>query len=336
MLSFAKKPNTYRMLLSRNAALCLALLIVVVGCDDDDDDGNGFGINDPGDIEQQCTGRLLNGTARQCDGWIDCPNGEDELGCDVNLPSEPSPTDDWTDCPSGQDELGCGADSPSDPDQTDQEICRYGTTQNQLPVVPFGCDALGPTAVAYATDLFRTWAQGPTYICPISIWNPVANYCGWSCTNNGCYCPVDDSIFFDWYLFNQLSQSGLGDAAPIAFLAHEWGHRLQTARGFANGSAQFSIQVELQADCISGAYFGLRWAAHEINEYEVQQGSQLFGLLGDPDGIPWFSSGAHGTPDMRISQFIHGASSMRAYASESCNTTAGHLNALWSICPLPY
>ena len=67
------------------------------------------------------------------------------------------------------------------------------------------------------------------------------------------YCPADFSIYVGqqslWAFYR------LGDAAPVAGIAHEWGHHVQHILNVPKPttSAQ-SILYESQADCISGAW----------------------------------------------------------------------------------
>lgn len=72
------------------------------------------------------------------------------------------------------------------------------------------------------------------------------------------YCPGDDRIYIGqkqlWALY-----SGIGDAAAVVGLAHEYGHHIQQAAGVPAGSgASASVVHENQADCIAGAFVG--WA----------------------------------------------------------------------------
>jgi predicted metalloprotease len=80
------------------------------------------------------------------------------------------------------------------------------------------------------------------------------------------YCPTDEQIYMDTSFFDilvdQFGASG-GSLAEMYVLAHEWGHHVQNLAGFltpdrqrdtgANGG---QVRIELQADCLAGAWMG--------------------------------------------------------------------------------
>lgn len=72
------------------------------------------------------------------------------------------------------------------------------------------------------------------------------------------YCPADDSVYIGqrqlWQFY-----SGIGDAAAVVGLAHEYGHHIQQVAGVPDDrSARNQVVHENQADCIAGAFIG--WA----------------------------------------------------------------------------
>ncbi|TCC00639.1 hypothetical protein E0H26_02915 [Micromonospora zingiberis] len=122
--------------------------------------------------------------------------------------------------------------------------------------------------------------------------------------NNAVYCTVSDYIAYDSnWSFRAFRQ--VGDAFVYYLIGHEYAHGIQTRLGI---QYNFTIQQELQADCMAGAYLGgsvqagwLTLADGDLDEFRE-------GLLavGDDPGQPWFAEGAHGTPEQRAEAFFRG------------------------------
>ncbi len=122
--------------------------------------------------------------------------------------------------------------------------------------------------------------------------------------NNAVYCSADDFIAYDvnWSVaaFRQV-----GDAFLYYLLGHEYAHGVQVRLGIRY---TFTIQQELQADCMAGAYIGgsiqtqqLALADGDLDEFR----EGLLAVGDDPDQ-PWFAEGAHGTAEQRTDSFFRG------------------------------
>ncbi|MFC0527816.1 neutral zinc metallopeptidase [Phytohabitans kaempferiae] len=122
--------------------------------------------------------------------------------------------------------------------------------------------------------------------------------------NNAAYCSAGDFIAYDveWAVgaFRQI-----GDAFIFYLLGHEYAHAVQVRLGI---QYRYTIQQELQADCMAGAYIGdsvkaggLTLARGDLDEFRR-------GLLavGDDPGQPWFAPNAHGTAQQRTNAFFEG------------------------------
>jgi predicted metalloprotease len=84
------------------------------------------------------------------------------------------------------------------------------------------------------------------------------------------YCPVDSLVYIDLEFLQQLEQQLVGNTADLAeqyIIAHEYGHHVQNVLGTnqqvqdaqqsnASNANEYSIALELQADCYAGVWVG--------------------------------------------------------------------------------
>jgi predicted metalloprotease len=70
------------------------------------------------------------------------------------------------------------------------------------------------------------------------------------------YCPVDHEVYIDLTFYDQLRRKfgAPGDFAQAYVIAHEVGHHVQNLSGKLGRGEVHQIQVELQADCLAGAW----------------------------------------------------------------------------------
>src|SRR4051794_29683739 len=133
-------------------------------------------------------------------------------------------------------------------------------------------------------------------------------------TNTGCgqassqtgpfYCPVDGKAYFDLDFLTQLQDEfgATGDLASQYIVAHEYGHHIQNLVGInaqmqqaqqndPSRANQYSVALELQADCFAGVWVGDAAAR---------------GLLDSPNEISEAIAAAQGVGDDRIQQATQG------------------------------
>ncbi|MEN3613579.1 neutral zinc metallopeptidase [Plantactinospora sp. ZYX-F-223] len=122
--------------------------------------------------------------------------------------------------------------------------------------------------------------------------------------NNAVYCSAGDFIAYDvnWAVaaFRQV-----GDAFLYYLLGHEYAHGVQVRLGIRY---DFTIQQELQADCMAGAYLGdsVRARALTIEDGDLDELGAGLRAVADEPGQPWFAEGAHGTAQQRTDAFFAG------------------------------
>lgn len=118
-------------------------------------------------------------------------------------------------------------------------------------------------------------------------------------TDNAFYCAEDESIAFDADFVNELGEQ-FGHFAGVAVVAHEWGHHIASLRGTGQ-PAPFSVQRELEADCLAGAFAGgYETETGDVKSYEAF--ARTFFRLGSDEyeTTSWFGAGEHGSPNQRL------------------------------------
>ncbi len=153
------------------------------------------------------------------------------------------------------------------------------------------------------------------------------------------YCPADREIYFELGFLDVLQQKfGAGGQYAQAYIAaHEFGHHLQTLlgiepqvrqiqQGHPDLANEFSVGMELQADCFAGAWAKLSDQAEsgiELTQDNIDEALNAAAAVGDdriqakvqgrvdPEGF------THGTADQRRQWFATG---YQNGSIDSCNT----------------
>jgi predicted metalloprotease len=135
---------------------------------------------------------------------------------------------------------------------------------------------------------------------------PLNTGCGQASPETGpFYCPSDLLVYIDLGFLQQIEERFVGTTSDLAeqyILAHEYGHHVQNLLGTnaevqrasqqdPQRANQYSVALELQADCYAGAWVG------DANRR---------GLLDDPDEIQEAIEAAEGVGDDRIQQTTTG------------------------------
>jgi predicted metalloprotease len=130
------------------------------------------------------------------------------------------------------------------------------------------------------------------------------------------YCPIDTTIYLEEAKLTEIGQ--LDDFIPAFVIAHEWAHHVQDAVGIERTgpfdvpdqwNEVHSIELELMADCMSGA-----WALDLDTRGALEQGDVdatvdfTVNTLGDPAFIPEYDPQAHGTGAQRSQSILLGYS----------------------------
>jgi predicted metalloprotease/PKD repeat protein len=132
---------------------------------------------------------------------------------------------------------------------------------------------------------------------------PISTACGPTVLNNASYCGGDHGIYYHIAILDEFLK--IGPYAPQFVIAHEFGHAVQKQLGFTR-PPYFQIELELQADCLAGAYTRDAKARGLVDDLDIEAAVVGLFRVRDRPGIPWFDPNAHGTAGLRIDAFNAG------------------------------
>ncbi len=152
------------------------------------------------------------------------------------------------------------------------------------------------------------------------------------------YCPADGLVYFDLVFLERLqAQLGAtGDLAAQYIVAHEYGHHVQNVLGISakvrqleqqdpQNANRYSVALELQADCLAGAWARDADERNLLDEGEIAEALNAASAVGD-DTIQQQAgqqvnqeSFTHGSSEQRVSWFRRGYDTGDP---QQCNTFA--------------
>ena len=177
-------------------------------------------------------------------------------------------------------------------------------------------------------DLFRR--KGRTYQEPklVLFTDAVQSACGLAGAAVGpFYCPEDQKVYIDLRFYQDLKErfQAPGDFAQAYVIAHEIGHHVQNLFGISEKvqaartrvreveANRLSVQLELQADCLSGVWAHHANKARQILEAgDVEEALRAASAIGDDRlqrqtrGVIVPDTFTHGTSEQRVRWFRHG------------------------------
>ncbi|MCC6312774.1 MAG: neutral zinc metallopeptidase [Thermomicrobiales bacterium] len=157
-------------------------------------------------------------------------------------------------------------------------------------------------------EIDRYWSDvltnaGARYVSPgiMTLTGPTGSGCGvYDQRAAAFYCTNDQTIYLSpEFLARQ--DADWGDYAPIAVLAHEWGHHVQQLLGVRYSTTK---EQEQQADCLTGAFTR---HADDLGLLDYGDFHEVLNATDDAgDFLPEDAPGAHGTPEERVKAFSRG------------------------------
>lgn len=178
----------------------------------------------------------------------------------------------------------------------------------------------------YSSDLYRYldtfWAQifadnGAEYRAPVDMVGvrqfPVETACGVMeeeefLMMGPFYCGWDETIYYAPE-FREWFEDGFGTYAWDFVVAHEWAHHVQNVLGLFTShdpelyGGSYTIEHELQADCLAGVFTQDAYARGNIKGADVFDAEDATAFVGDPKGTRWDEGGAHGSSAQRVQSF---------------------------------
>ena len=113
------------------------------------------------------------------------------------------------------------------------------------------------------------------------------------------------TIVYDPALFERFVADWHSDLPTMLIVAHEWGHQYQYAH-----SVQYSTTFEYEQDADQRAGYYLGTVAQKSGSAKLSDVANLLSQFacstGDPDSVPWFTQGAHGSCTQRANAVTSG------------------------------
>ena len=127
------------------------------------------------------------------------------------------------------------------------------------------------------------------------------------------YCPQNMTVYYplSWRDRSGRTPAQIGDFAVAAVLAHETGHHIQNLLGTTQDPKLYTIQRELQADCLAGVWGRSVYEEGSLESGDVEEGLRIMAEAADLPGTPFESPRAHGTEAQRTDAFFTGYKSGR-------------------------
>lgn len=195
-------------------------------------------------------------------------------------------------------------------------------------------------------DTEDVWRQvftsmGKTYADPklVLYSNSVPSACGLASAASGpFYCPNDHKAYLDLAFFELMKTrlNSPGEFAEAYVIAHEIGHHVQNqlgilqrataerARGNERQSNAISVQIELQADCLAGAWaYHADRTKHIIEKGDVEAALNAASSVGDDHlqrqtrGTVMPDAFTHGSSAQRVRWFKRG---LEGGSIKACDT----------------
>jgi predicted metalloprotease len=123
------------------------------------------------------------------------------------------------------------------------------------------------------------------------------------------FCAKTSSVYYPlpWVsLRGQETPSQVGDFAVAVILAHEEGHHVQALLGILGDPHLYTIQRELQADCLAGIWGRSAYQQGSLERGDVEEAIQVLQYMADLPGTPYTDPTAHGSERQRVDAFMLG------------------------------
>jgi len=192
-------------------------------------------------------------------------------------------------------------------------------TPEEQKAVDFVTFVLNDAQKTWATELPAQAGTDYRHAKLVLFRDSIQSGCGYAQAATGpFYCPQDERVYIDLGFYEELrSRFGApGDFAQAYVVAHEIGHHVQKLLGIETKVRQsmesdpprrneYSVKLELQADCFAGVWGHSTNERHILEQGDVEEGLRAAAAIGD-DRLQRMSGRAV-NPD----SFTHGSSAQR-------------------------
>ncbi len=167
---------------------------------------------------------------------------------------------------------------------------------------------------AVLDDAQKTWGEsisGYQDAKLVLFRNAIRSACGTATSAVGpFYCQLDRKVYIDLAFYDDLRRrfGAPGDFAQAYVIAHEIGHHVQNLRGLLGQDDASSVKVELQADCIAGAWAKSANARGLLEVGDIDEALNAATQIGD-DTIQRKTQGR-----VQPETFTHGSAAQRTAA----------------------
>jgi predicted metalloprotease len=222
--------------------------------------------------------------------------------------------------------LGGGSQGFTGADDPSLRGADVGPAACQTEVEQILCGAVDDVSEYWIAEYPRLWNEPYREADTVFFSGGTDTACGQASSQLGpFYCPADELVYFDLDFLVQMQQQfgATGDLAAQYIVAHEYGHHVQNVLGVSTdvrrlqqqdpGMAnQYSVALELQADCFAGAWASSADERGLLEQGEIREALDAAAAVGD-DRIQSRAgmsvdqeSFTHGTSEQRVQWFRRG------------------------------
>jgi predicted metalloprotease len=199
------------------------------------------------------------------------------------------------------------------------DLCGGGTTTPRPAVAPERTSAPAEEELKQFVgfvldDVQRTWTdelRGYEDARLVLFRGAIRSACGTATSAVGpFYCQLDRKVYIDLGFYEQLRRrfGAPGDFAQAYVIAHELGHHIQNLRGLLGRGEAADVRVELQADCLAGAWARSADARGLVEVGDLDEALNAAAQIGD-DTIQRRTQGR-----VQPETFTHGSAAQRSSA----------------------
>lgn len=205
----------------------------------------------------------------------------------------------------------CGGDNDAPPSRGPTQTTSSSSSQQRRPAEEDKLVKFVAFVFDDAQNFWRQTAQGYSSAKLVAFTGATRTGCGYGDAAVGpFYCPLDQKVYIDVGFYRVLKDKlgAPGDFAQAYVIAHEVGHHVQRLTGVLREDKGSSVQIELQADCLAGAWAQSAEKRELLEVGDLDEAMRAAASVGD-DEIQRKQTGR-----VRPETFTHGSAADRQNA----------------------